>query len=545
MKPKLGIIEKYRAMWEGGKSVEKYNIKIGFKIRMFVVSQLTSQRQKNPKLLNQKDIDQLSNMIMELKQDKSTIPQDQQTCTLEEYQQFLSDFFSKVDYEDRHETVTIQTTSKFRLMASFIDVLSSWGPIDEEMVKCKKYCQYKAVDIFKALKRGEIPKRGGPKEQNNDEKLNNNGIVEEKKLNNKNENNYNHKEKNNNINYNNQENNKNNKNFQNSNNYNHNHYNEQNNDKLKHISHQDNNKNNKINNNNKNQKLKQENKDNNINNQNYNKININKKNQHNHNDRNNNNKNNGIENYNMYNKKIKNSLNLNIEEQNQNRNFNKKLIDAKQNLYFHTQEGIDPRINKKINAEQKNEIINKTVFKDNEYNTYDIQKQNHTKKINQNKQNEFINNVDINNKYNKINFGEKNLKNIPNLQNSQNPQLITNKLRKNNTNINKNKYNNYHPEINQNNNLTENFNKKQNFNYKRKSLVCPTKDGNTKKRTFKGKYKLTTYIPVKYNTVPYFMLIENVRINNDNAKKELKRGKAANVLDLVLDSLDFLSYVQK
>ncbi len=41
------------------------------------------------------------------------------------------------------------------------------------------------------------------------------------------------------------------------------------------------------------------------------------------------------------------------------------------------------------------------------------------------------------------------------------------------------------------------------------------------------------------------MLIENVRINNDNAKKELKRGKAANVLDLVLDSLDFLSYVQK
>ena len=301
MKPKLGIIEKYRAMWEGGKSVEKYNIKIGFKIRMFVVSQLTSQRQKNPKLLNQKDIDQLSNMIMELKQDKSTIPQDQQTCTLEEYQQFLSDFFSKVDYEDRHETVTIKTTSKFRLMASFIDVLSFWGPIDEEMVKCKKYCQYKAVDIFKALKRGEIPKRGGPKEQNNDENLNNNGIVEENKLNNKNENNSNHEEKKNNINYNNQENNKNKQNFQNSNN--HNHYNAQNNDKLKHISHQDNNKNNKINNNNKNQKLKQENKDNNINNQNYNKININKNNQHNRDGRNNNNKNNGIENYNMYKKK--------------------------------------------------------------------------------------------------------------------------------------------------------------------------------------------------------------------------------------------------
>ena len=174
MKPKLGPIEKFRPLWEGGKSVEQHNVKIGFKIRMFVVSQITAQRQKNPNLFGKNEIDQLTKMIMDLKQDKTTIPADQQNCTLEEYQQFLSDFFSKVDYEDRHSTVTIKTTSKFRLMASFIDVLSTWGPIDEEMIKCKKYCQYKAVDIFKALKRGEIPKRGGPKEQLNNENENNN-----------------------------------------------------------------------------------------------------------------------------------------------------------------------------------------------------------------------------------------------------------------------------------------------------------------------------------------------------------------------------------
>ena len=153
MKQKLGPIDKFRPLWEGGKSVEQYNIKVGFKIRMFVVSQITAQRKNNPNLFSQKEIDQLTKMIMDLKQDKTTIPVDQQTCTLEEYQQFLSDFFSKVDYEDRHGTVTIKTTSKFRLMAAFIDVLSSWGPIDEEMIKCKKYCQYKAVDIFKALKK--------------------------------------------------------------------------------------------------------------------------------------------------------------------------------------------------------------------------------------------------------------------------------------------------------------------------------------------------------------------------------------------------------
>lgn len=96
-----------------------------------------------------------------------------------------------------------------------------------------------------------------------------------------------------------------------------------------------------------------------------------------------------------------------------------------------------------------------------------------------------------------------------------------------------------------NTNLNNNYNKNINHSYKRKSLVVPSKDGNIKKRTFKGKYRLTTYIPVKYNTVPYFMLIENVRINNDNAMKLLKRGKARDVLNMILDSLDFLSYVHK
>ena len=165
MKKKLGPVEKYRPLWEGGKSVEQYNIKVGFKIRMFCVQELNSSRQKNPNLFGPKETEELTKMIMDLKQDKGTIKPEDQNCSLEDYQQFLSEFFQKVDYEDRHGTVTIKTTSKFRLMAAFIDVLQSWGPIDEEMLKCKKYCQFKAVDIFKALKKGEVPKRGGPKEQ--------------------------------------------------------------------------------------------------------------------------------------------------------------------------------------------------------------------------------------------------------------------------------------------------------------------------------------------------------------------------------------------
>ena len=52
-------------------------------------------------------------------------------------------------------------------------------------------------------------------------------------------------------------------------------------------------------------------------------------------------------------------------------------------------------------------------------------------------------------------------------------------------------------------------------------------------------------IPVKYNTVDYFMLVENVRINNETALRELKRGKASEILDKVMDSLEFLSYIHK
>ena len=520
MKPKLGIMDKYRPMWEGGKSVEKYNIKVGFKIRMFVVSQITSLRQKNPNLLNQKDVEQLTNMIMELKQDKTTIPQEQQTCTLEEYQKFLSEFFAKVDYEDRHETVTIKTTSKFRLMASFIDVLSSWGNIDEEMIKCKKYCQFKAVDIFKALKKGEIPKRGGPKEQNDENIENNIDNNNENNNNGNNLNNNNYKKNNNDLN-----NHKNNKNEPKMNNNNHHHIEQPPN----YNTNQDVNKNAKLRYNKTAQNLNPDIIENNLKKQ---KLNYKNDNKHS-------NQNNRVDNYqnnvkevnnnNTYNKINKNNLNININQNNYQSHYNgkninneEKMINTNPNLKNsnnHYQK--DPRMQRKINDEQNHQILNKT---DKNYFNNNYPKTNTFVQTNKNKQN-FINEQNINNT-NK----PKNSK-----QNQHQPQQISNNKFKTTKlmDINPHQYNTYHTEVN------------ANTNYKRKSLVFPSKDGNKRKRTFKGKYRLTTYIPVKYNTVPYFMLVENVRINNDNAKKELKRGKAKDVLNLVLDSLDFLSYVNK
>ena len=79
----------------------------------------------------------------------------------------------------------------------------------------------------------------------------------------------------------------------------------------------------------------------------------------------------------------------------------------------------------------------------------------------------------------------------------------------------------------------------------RVSKISASTDRNPNKRLFRGKYELNATIPVKYNTVDYFMLVENVRINNENALRELKRGKAEDILNQVLDSLEFLSYIHK
>ena len=179
MKSKLTPIEKYKPLWVGGQSIFKYNNKIGYKIRLFCIQELNILRQINPELFNQKDLSELSKMMLELNQEKNNISSIDQNCSLEDYQKFLQDFFKKIDDEDRHGIVTIKTSTKFRLMASFIDVIQSWQDLDEEMKKCKKYCQYKAVDIYKAIKKGEIPKRGGPYEDIDIDKIEDLGPAKE------------------------------------------------------------------------------------------------------------------------------------------------------------------------------------------------------------------------------------------------------------------------------------------------------------------------------------------------------------------------------
>ena len=389
MKRQLGPIEKYKPIWEGGKSVEQYNIKVGFKIRMYCVSELNALRQKNPNLFGQKETEELTKMIMDLKQDKGTISAEDQTCTLEDYQMFLQDFFQKVDYEDRHGTVTFKTSSKFRLMAGFIDVLKTWEPIDEEMIKCKRYCQFKAVDIFKA-----VPKRGGPKEQDNQKGEEGLG------------------------------------------------------DEIEQLS--------------------------------------------------------------------KNVENTGLGGGNNNAYG---FQDDQQNTSYHSG-GNNPYGGQQFNQGGNNQFGN---------NPYGGNMNNPPN--NNGFSNPFGNNNFNNNNNNNFNQGYNNNYNNPAPQMQQ-----PNSQRQNNQ---------YQNQFGGNNNMNYNQTQTGGMNKARKSKVFPSNDRNPQKRTFKGKYELNAVVPIKYNTVDYFMLVENVRINNENALRELKRGKASDILNTVLDSLEFLSYIHK
>ena len=408
MKKKLGLIEKYRPLWEGGKSVEQYNIKVGFKIRMFVIQELNNMRQKNPNLFGPKEKEDLTKMIMELQQDKGTISPEDQQCPLEDYQMFLQEFFQKVDYEDRHGTVTMKTTSKFRLMASFIDVLASWGPIDEEMIKCKKYCQFKAVDIFKALKRGEVPKRGGPKEQDNSEA----GLGNE-------------------------------------------------------IDDLANNMGNANLGNNQNQGG------------NFQGGNFQQQ---------------------MPNNQFGNPFGAPPQQFNQQGNFNQNQYS---NPFGNPQNNMNQQQNNNFNTGYSNPFGNQNNFNNN--------------------------NNNMNNNYNNPMMNQQRPP-----QQQQPPQQ--HKPPQQQYQPQQYQQNNYNPQPQYQNN--------QGTNKARKSKVFPSKT-DPNKRLFKGKYELDATIPVKYNTVDYFMLVENVRINNEVALREMKRGKASDILNMVLDSLEFLSYIHK
>ena len=62
---------------------------------------------------------------------------------------------------------------------------------------------------------------------------------------------------------------------------------------------------------------------------------------------------------------------------------------------------------------------------------------------------------------------------------------------------------------------------------------------------FNAKNKLELEVPVKFKTVDYYKLIDNIKINNETCMREFKKGRNDLALNLVVDSLEFLSYLDK
>ena len=422
-KPKKTLFDEYKFLWESGKVQTQYNIKIGYHILLYVVTTMT------PKATNEQDKKKVAEMIKELKEYKDRIPVENTKCELEEYQNFLNDFFTKVDNEDRYKTVTMKTVMKFKMMSEFIKVLNSFGPenLNDEMKKCQKYCKWKAVDITRSLKKGEIPHRGGPNEKNNDDELGDE-IEKLSVLDNNND-----------------------PNLQQQNNYQQqNSYQQQNN-------YQQSNQNN----------LNQQqssgnfanpfgNSSNNQNNQFNNPFNQGQNQQFNQNNNNNFNNNNNNNNFNNNN----NSSNFN----NNNSNFN----------------------NNNSNLNNNNNFNN--------------------------------NNNNFNNNYNNNNQLNNNMNNNQNM-NNQNMNNQNNHI--NSKNIKDKKYEPAGPR-------TQKVVKKNNNIY-----------------NFNCKNPLTIPVPVKFKTVDYFKLIDNIKQNNEIAMREFKKGRIDMTLNLVTDSLEFLSYLDK
>ncbi len=438
-KPKKTLFDEYKFLWESGKVQTQYNIKIGYHILLYVVTTMT------PKATNEQDKKKVAEMIKELKEYKDRIPVENTKCELEEYQNFLNDFFTKVDNEDRYKTVTMRTVMKFKMMSEFIKVLNSFGPenLNDEMKKCQKYCKWKAVDITRSLKKGEIPHRGGPNEKNNDDELGDE-IEKLSVLDNNND-----------------------PNLQQQNNYQQqNSYQQQNN-------YQQSNQNN----------LNQQQSSGNFANP------------------------------------FGNSSN------NQNNQFNNPF-----------NQGQNQQFNQNNNNNFNNNNNNNNNFNNNNNNNFKNNNNNNFNNNNNNSNNFNNNNSNFNN--NNSNLNNNNNFNNNNFNNNYNNNNQLNNNMNNNQNMNNQNMNNQNNHINS-----------KNIKDKKYEPAGPRTQKVVKKNNniynFNCKNPLTIPVPVKFKTVDYFKLIDNIKQNNEIAMREFKKGRIDMTLNLVTDSLEFLSYLDK
>lgn len=173
--PEKSLLDKFKGYWEQGKNIAQADPRIGFNIKTYAVNQVFAAFQKNSALLKENEKKEFEQWIKELAVEKKALGSDHVVAP-EEFEKFLENMFFNVDDEDRNGEVTMKTSASFKLLGELIDVMSQWGSLSEGwnkkskniLLNLEKYCKFKALDIFKCLKAGQAPKRGGPKEEEDD-----------------------------------------------------------------------------------------------------------------------------------------------------------------------------------------------------------------------------------------------------------------------------------------------------------------------------------------------------------------------------------------
>jgi vacuolar protein sorting-associated protein VTA1 len=75
---------------------------------------------------------------------------------------FALETFNRGDEAQRTNKVNKQTADTFQASATFMDLVSIWGPLDPEFVAKIKFAKFHALRIAKAIKAGEDPNASNP-----------------------------------------------------------------------------------------------------------------------------------------------------------------------------------------------------------------------------------------------------------------------------------------------------------------------------------------------------------------------------------------------
>lgn len=75
---------------------------------------------------------------------------------------FALETFTRAEEAQRSNKVTRQTADTFQASVTFMDVLTIWGPLEQELAAKSKFAKFHALRIAKAIKAGEDPNATNP-----------------------------------------------------------------------------------------------------------------------------------------------------------------------------------------------------------------------------------------------------------------------------------------------------------------------------------------------------------------------------------------------